>query len=57
MLISNGEEQILLMPSENVNLSPDSVDGLVSTVYTDVGVVPEHEKNQLENLISNLESI
>ncbi|TKY52162.1 Kinesin-1 protein [Spatholobus suberectus] len=65
MPVPNGEEQILL-PSESgsevskspsLDLNPDSVDGSppVSTVYTDVGVVPEHDKNELEHLISNLE--
>ncbi|XP_027364249.1 kinesin-like protein KIN-14U [Abrus precatorius] len=59
MLVLNGEEQILL-PSEStsLDLNADSVDGfppVSSTVYTDVGVVPEHEKNELELLISNLE--
>ncbi|RDY08423.1 Kinesin-like protein KIN-14U, partial [Mucuna pruriens] len=63
MPVPNGEEQILL-PSENasevskspsLDLNPDAVDGSppVSTVYTDVGVVPEHQKNELEHLISN----
>lgn len=56
MLISNGD-----IPSENASevLNPDSVDGSppISTVYTDVGLVPEHEKKELEHLISNLESI
>ncbi|XP_061349441.1 kinesin-like protein KIN-14U isoform X2 [Gastrolobium bilobum] len=65
MIVSNGEEQILL-PSENaseaskspsLDLNPDSVDGSppVFTVYTDVGVVPEHEKDELQHLISNSE--
>lgn len=67
MLVSNGEEQVLLVSenaseaskSTSLDLNPDSVDGSppVSTVYTDVGVVPEHQKNELEHLISNLESI
>ncbi|CAL0300060.1 unnamed protein product [Lupinus luteus] len=53
------------MPSENASevlkssleSSPDSIDGYppVSTVYTDVGVVPEQEKKELQHLISNLE--
>ncbi|KAH1229727.1 Kinesin-like protein KIN-14U [Glycine max] len=66
MPVPNGEEQILLPETENasevskspsLDLNPDSVDGSppVSTVYTDVGVVPEHQKNELEHLISNLE--
>ncbi|KAK7277867.1 hypothetical protein RJT34_22886 [Clitoria ternatea] len=65
MLVLNGEEQILF-PSENasevskstsLDLNPDSVDGFppLSTDYTDVGVVPEHEKNEFEYLIFNLE--
>ncbi|KAK7344200.1 hypothetical protein VNO77_13550 [Canavalia gladiata] len=65
MLALNGEEQILL-PSENasegskstsIDLNTDSNDAFppVSTVYTDVGVVPEHEKNEVQHLISNLE--
>lgn len=64
MPVPNGEEQVLLpenasevSESPSLNLNPDSVDGSppVSTVYTDVGVVPEHQKNELEHLISNLE--
>ncbi|CAJ1976198.1 unnamed protein product [Sphenostylis stenocarpa] len=67
MPVPNGEEQVLLASenasevskSPSLDLSPDSdsVDGSppVSTVYTDVGVVPEHQKNELEHLISNLE--
>ncbi|XP_019427437.1 PREDICTED: kinesin-like protein KIN-14U [Lupinus angustifolius] len=60
MLTSTAE-----MPSENesevlkssLESSPDSIDGYppVSTVYTDVGVVPEQEKKELQHLISNLE--
>lgn len=67
MIVSNGEEQIML-PSEDasevskstsLDLNPDSFDGSTpgSTVYMDVGVVPEHQKDELEHLISNLESI
>lgn len=67
MPVPNGEEQILF-PSENgsevskspsLDFNPDSVDWSppVSTVYTDVGVVPEHEKNELDHLISHLESM
>lgn len=64
MPFPNGEEQILLSEngsevskSPSLDLKPDSVDGspTVSTVYTDVGVVPEHQKNELEHFISNLE--
>lgn len=66
MPVPNGEEQVLLpenasevSESPSLNLNPDSVDGSppVSTVYTDVGVVPEHQKNELEHLISNLEGM
>lgn len=68
MPVPNGEEQILLPETENasevskspsLDLNPDSVDGSppVSTVYTDVGVVPEHQKNELKHLISNLEGM
>lgn len=62
MLVSNEEEKILLTEvskSLSLDLNSDSVDGLlpVSAVYTDVGVVPEHQKNELQRLISNLESI
>jgi len=69
MPVPNGEEQVLFA-SENANevskspsldLNPDSDSGdgspPVSTVYTDVGVVPEHQKNELEHFISNLESM
>ncbi|KAL5068668.1 hypothetical protein RYX36_019555 [Vicia faba] len=58
MLLSNGEDQILL-PSENETQvsNYDSVDGLllVSKVYTDVAVVPEHQKNELQHFISSLQ--
>jgi kinesin family protein C2/C3 len=60
MLVSNGEEKILLSSENETEISKsDSVDGLlpVSTVYTDVGVVPEQQKNELEHFISNLQSI
>lgn len=67
MIVSKREEQIML-PSEgasevskstSLDLNPDSLDGSTpgSTDYTDVGVVPEHQKDELEHLISNLESI
>ncbi|ESW16784.1 hypothetical protein PHAVU_007G184500 [Phaseolus vulgaris] len=67
MPVPNGEEQVLSAsenasevaksPSLDLNPDSDSVDGSppVSTFYTDVGVVPEHQKNELEHLISNLE--
>ncbi|XP_057425094.1 kinesin-like protein KIN-14U [Lotus japonicus] len=65
MIVSKREEQIML-PSEgasevskstSLDLNPDSLDGSTpgSTDYTDVGVVPEHQKDELEHLISNLE--
>jgi kinesin family protein C2/C3 len=60
MLVSNGEEKILLSSENETEISKsDSVDGLlpVSTVYTDVGIVPEQQKNELEHFISNLQSI
>jgi kinesin family protein C2/C3 len=60
MLVSNGEEKILLSSENETEITKsDSVDGLlpVSTVYTDVGVVPEQQKNELEHFISNLQSI
>lgn len=58
----------VLESSSLLNLNSDSLDGLpptaespdsppLSAVYTDVGVVPEHKKNEVEKLISNLESI
>jgi len=37
--------------------SPLSSESVVPLVYTDVNVVPEHESNQLEKSISNLEGI
>ncbi|XP_014514884.1 kinesin-like protein KIN-14U isoform X1 [Vigna radiata var. radiata] len=67
MPVPNSEEQVLFAlenasevsksPSLDLNPDSDSVDGSppVSTVYTDVGVVPEHQKNELEHFISNLE--
>jgi kinesin family protein C2/C3 len=60
MLVSNGEEKILLSSENETEITKsDSVDGLlpVSTVYTDVGIVPEQQKNELEHFISNLQSI
>lgn len=71
MFISS-EEQILFGSDDTsetlkptlLNSNPDSAappefsdSPPVSTTYTDVGVIPEHEKNELEQLISNLESI
>ncbi|XP_057725723.1 kinesin-like protein KIN-14U isoform X1 [Arachis stenosperma] len=52
------EEQILMRPETAANLSPDSVAEFPVSppVYNDVVVVPEQEKDVLQNLISNLES-
>ncbi|XP_045815354.1 kinesin-like protein KIN-14U [Trifolium pratense] len=58
MLVFNEEEKILLSSENETEVSKsDSIDGSlpVSTVYTDVGVVPEHQKNELEHFISNLQ--
>ncbi|KAK4273527.1 hypothetical protein QN277_021910 [Acacia crassicarpa] len=60
------ENVIEAFKSTSSNLNPDSVNGSlaaaefpdsppVSTIYTDVGVIPEHEKDEQEQLISNLE--
>jgi hypothetical protein len=69
MFVSAEDEQISF-PSENARESlksppmgsnPDSRDGLspvspsISAIYTDVNVVPEHEKNELKQIILNLE--
>lgn len=54
------------LKSISMGSNPDSLDGLppvselpdsppLPTIYTDVNVVPEHEKNELEHSISNLE--
>lgn len=62
------ENVIDAFKSTSSNLNPDSFNGSlraaefpylppVSTIYTDVGVIPEHEKDEQEQLISNLESI
>lgn len=67
-ILFRSENDSEALKSTSLNLNSDSVDGLlaaaefpdsppVSTIYTDVGVIPEHEKNELEKLISNLESI
>ncbi|KAL2325435.1 hypothetical protein Fmac_024493 [Flemingia macrophylla] len=59
MPVPNGDEQNVLLPSEDASevSKSDSGDGSppVSTDYTDVGVVPEHQRNELDHLISNLE--
>jgi len=49
MLISAEKGEILIPQS------PLSSESVVPLVYTDVNVVPEHESNQLEKSISNLE--
>jgi hypothetical protein len=51
MLISAEKGEILIPQS------PLSSESVVPLVYTDVNVVPEHESNQLEKSISNLEGI
>ncbi|KAI5446070.1 Kinesin-like protein KIN-14U, variant 3 [Lathyrus oleraceus] len=59
MLLSNGEDQTQLLPSETETQvsNSDSVEGLlpVSKVYTDVAVVPEQQNNEIQHLISNLQ--
>uniref|UniRef100_A0A5B6YVW4 Putative kinesin-like protein KIFC3 n=1 Tax=Davidia involucrata TaxID=16924 RepID=A0A5B6YVW4_DAVIN len=61
--LENGGESLKFSP---LGSNPDSLDGLppaselpesppVSAIYTDVTVVPEQEKNELELSISNLE--
>ncbi|KAA8544993.1 hypothetical protein F0562_019790 [Nyssa sinensis] len=61
--LENGNDFLKFSP---LGSNPDSLDGLpqsselpdsppVSALYTDVNVVPEHEKNELEQSISNLE--
>ncbi|KAI5416489.1 hypothetical protein KIW84_041519 [Lathyrus oleraceus] len=59
MLLSNGEDQAQLLPSETETQvsNSDSVEGLlpVSKVYTDVVVVPEQQNNEIQHLISNLQ--
>ncbi|KAI4350030.1 hypothetical protein L6164_010558 [Bauhinia variegata] len=67
-ILSASENASEDLRSSPLNLKVDSldVDGLppaaefpdsqpVSTIYTDVGVIPEHEKNELQQLTSNLE--
>ena len=67
MFISTENEEQISRPLENgVESNLDSPDGLLSAsempesplfpaVSTDVNVVPEHEKNELETKIVNLE--
>ncbi|KAG7556763.1 Kinesin motor domain [Arabidopsis suecica] len=56
MLISAEKGEILIPQSPVSSMSvPESVESVVPLVYTDVNVVPEHERNQLEKSISNLE--
>lgn len=61
----NVKEPLKSSPMES---NPDSSDGFppdsdlsdsppLPTIYTDVNVVPEHEKNQLQLSISNLEGM
>jgi len=60
MMVCNEEEKIQVFSENETEVSKsDSVDGLipVSTVFTDVGVVPEQQKNELEHFISNLQSM
>ncbi|CAH8272482.1 unnamed protein product [Arabidopsis lyrata] len=56
MLISAEKGEILIPQSPVSSMSvPESIESVVPLVYTDVNVVPEHERNQLEKSISNLE--
>lgn len=58
MLISAEKGEILIPQSPVSSMSvPESIESVVPLVYTDVNVVPEHERNQLEKSISNLEGI
>jgi hypothetical protein len=60
MMVCNEEEKIEVFSENETEVSKsDSVDGSlpVSTVFTDVGVVPEQQKNELEHFISNLQSM
>jgi hypothetical protein len=64
MFVSAEEEQISL-PSENAmeSLKFDGISPVsefhdaptIPAIYTDVNVVPEHEKNELKELILHLE--
>lgn len=62
MLISAEKEEILISsqcPASSMSV-PESIESpqpVVPLVYTDVNVVPEHEKNELEKSISSLEGI
>ncbi|KEH43051.1 putative minus-end-directed kinesin ATPase [Medicago truncatula] len=58
MMVCNEEEKIEVFSENETEVSKsDSVDGSlpVSTVFTDVGVVPEQQKNELQHFISNLQ--
>ncbi|CAH2044563.1 unnamed protein product [Thlaspi arvense] len=58
MLISAEKEEILISQSPVSSMSvPESIESPqpVPLVYTDVNVVPEHERNELEKSISSLE--
>lgn len=60
MLISAEKEEILISQSPVSSMSvPESFESPqpVPLVYTDVTVVPEHERNELEKSISSLEGI
>lgn len=60
MMVCNEEEKIEVFSENETEVSKsDSVDGSlpVSTVFTDVGVVPEQQKNELQHFISNLQSM
>lgn len=69
MFISNEENQVSLpLESSFMESNSGSLDGLprspelsdsspVVNGYTDVNVVPEHEKHELEQVIVNLEGL
>lgn len=60
MMVCNEEVKIEVFSENETEVSKsDSVDGSLpfSTVFTDVGVVPEQQKNELEHFISNLQSM
>lgn len=60
MLISAEKEEILISQPPVSSMSvPESFESPqpVPLVYTDVTVVPEHERNELEKSISSLEGI
>lgn len=57
MLISAEKEEILISQSPVSSMSVPESPQPVPLVYTDVTVVPEHERNELEKSISSLEGI